>query len=132
MSTCIVGCKLPHGLNIDLDVGGRKVPFTLKGRNASRIIGGYGLTTGVPKDAFVAWLESHKEFPYVRNQYLFVHNDMAGARAHARDNEKLRTGMEPIDPLDVKRVGHALSPEDVKKLAQQRAENPDRNRQIIE
>lgn len=132
MSTCIVGCKLPHGLNVQLKVSGSLVPFALKGRNAARIIGGYGLTQGVPRDAMADWLDEHKDMPAVRNKFIFMHSDMASARAHARENEKHTTGLEPIDPMDSKRVGHSISPEDAKKLTQQRAENPDRNRQIVE
>lgn len=120
---CIVGCKLPHGLRIQLG----NAFYDLKGRNASRIIGGYGLTTGVPTDAFAKWLEDHKDFKYVRNGLVFMQGDMASARAQARDGNSVRSGLEPIDPM-----AKDITPEDAKKLAQQRAENPDRNRQIVE
>lgn len=129
MDTVTVGCKLPHGLKIDL--AGVPKPVTLAGGNSARIIGGYGMTPGVPKEAFVKWLADHSTTPYVINGAVFMvdSGDKKSAIAQAKEKRDERTGFEPIDPA--KSPG-GLAPEDAKVLAKQRAENPDRNRQVDE
>lgn len=129
METCIVGCKLPHGLKINLP--GVDKPVTLKGRNSSRIIGGYGLTPGVPKEAFTEWLVSHSWAEYVKNGSVFMEDNEKRARDKAKEMRTERTGMEPIDPLKG-RPGLVVEDVDKKKLAEARAANPDRNRSIDE
>jgi len=127
METCIVGCKLPNGLKINLP--GVPDPVTLKGANAARIVGGYGMTPGIPKEAMERWIAEHKDFTYVRNGAVFMERSDKDARAVAKERRGERTGFEPVDPA---KGPAALSPEDAKVLARQRAENPDRNRQVDE
>lgn len=125
METCIVGCKLPHGLQIELP--GQPKPIKLNGNNSARIIGGYGITPGIPKEAMEKWIADHKDLAYVRNGSVFVERSEKDARAYARERVAERTGFEAMDP-----AARQLSPEDAKVLAKQRAENPDRNRQVDE
>lgn len=142
METCVVGCKLPHGLNVDLLVkkGDRKrgIPdetqrIPLKGANSARVLGGFGITAGVPKAAFEAWLLSKSRMAFVRNGSVFMVKDEASARDAARERKNERTGFEGIDPLKA-----TVAPEgddDAKarrKLREQQAQNPDRNRSIDE
>ena len=127
METCIVGCKLPHGLNINL--AGVSEPVVLKGANASRILGGHGMTSGVPKEAFAKWLADHQWLPAVRNGSVFTVDNDKSARSVAKERRNERTGFEAVDPA---KAPNGLTPENAKTLAQQRAENPDRNRQIDE
>lgn len=97
--TVTVGCKLPHGLILDLTVPGqppRRV--RIRGRNAARIIGGYGITPGVPKAFWDEWRKKNAALPFVKNELIFAEADAASARDHAKDNEKLTTGLEAIDP----------------------------------
>lgn len=143
METCIVGCKLPHGLDIDLDVKkddkGVMIDskrMTLKGANAVRILGGYGVTRGVPKASFLQWLKDHATTPFILNGSVFMVTDEASARDRAKEGGDA-TGLEQIDPLKSKKAT-GLQPlgEDDKAAAQalaaQRAENPLRHRQIDE
>lgn len=130
-TTCVVGCKLPHGLRVDLKVGAEVIQIELKGRNAARIVGGYGMTANVPADAFDVWMDEHKHFPYVRNGFVFKHSDMASARAHAKEMRNERTRLEPLDPT-AEKGGLKHDDESLKNLRHQRATNPDRNRQIVE
>jgi hypothetical protein len=137
METCIVGCRLPHGLNVDLLVkkGDKKrgIPdetqrLVIKGANSARIMGGHGITTGVPKEAFTKWLASKASLAYVRNGSVWVVDNAASARSVAAERKGERTGFEGIDPLKSK----GISPEDAKVLERQRAENPARGRQVDE
>lgn len=126
-TTVVMGCKLPNGLIIEH--GGRR--FTLKGSNAARIVGGYGLTEGVPKDFAEAWLKSHADLGTVKNGLVFIQTSESSAKAAAKERRDVKTGLEPIDPLkappgiDVDKAAQAA-------LRKQQAENPDRNRQQVE
>lgn len=140
MSTCVVGCKLPHGLLIELMIGGKLERVQLNGNNAKRIIGGYGLTQNVPLEPFQKWMAEHKDFKYVRNKHVFIEttSDRAESMAKELRNEKsARTGMEPLNPFarDHK-LQHGLTTDEERAARrdydQQRANNPDRNRQISE
>ncbi|WP_096978830.1 hypothetical protein [Escherichia coli] len=90
--TIVVGCKLPNGLIIEQD----GYTVTLNGANAANVIGGYGLTDGVDKEAFEKWLEVHKEQPYVKNELVFAQSKAASARDKARENTKVKTGLEGL------------------------------------
>lgn len=133
METCIVGCKLPHGLIVDLnptydDKGRIKTSdrLTLKGANSAIVMGGFGVTQGVPREAFQAWVVEHKASPYVMNGSVFVVTTEASARAQATEKRTERTGFEQIDPAKKSALtaGLDMDPAALKALAQQRAENP--------
>jgi hypothetical protein len=126
METCVVGCKLPNGLQINL--AGVNGPTILKGNNATRIVGGYGLTAGVPKEAMQAWLLDHADMPAVRHKLVFIQDDTKRAESAAKEMRKERTGLEPLDPLASK----TITPAERAVLLKQRADNPSRNRQIVE
>lgn len=133
-NTCIVGCKLPHGLHLELKAkDGRVRRFTLKGNNDSRIVGGYGLTDGVPTEFMTEWLRRNAEHPAVKNGMVFMHNDPRSAEAHAKERRGILTGLEPLDPIaEVKNKRIQLDAEGEKAYRKQVAENPMRNRQIVE
>jgi len=138
METVVVGCKLPHGLQIDLPISGAIERIHLRGNNDARIIGGYGLTPNVPADAFKQWLLNHKDFKYVRKGMVFIESDMARARSRAKEmRNEAKTGMEPLNPFAAShKLSHGLDAADQAKSRReydaQRANNPDRNRQIVE
>lgn len=102
----VVGCKLPNGLVCELGKPGdddyRAV--RLNGANSMRVVTldgsntGYGLTE-VPRDFWDAWVKKHKRLDFVRKGMVFAANDEASARAMAQENAKLRTGLEPLDPM---------------------------------
>lgn len=133
-TTCVIGCKLPHGLVCELTNSNKEtIRYTLKGANSARIIGGYGLTEGVPRDFFEQWLRKNSKHPAVVQGSVFMHTSTASAIDHAKDNRKVLTGLEPINPLvEASRRGLEMDDEDKRAYLKQVAENPDRNRQIVE
>lgn len=132
-TTCVVGCKLPHGLHLDLKGKDGTVRFTLKGNNASRIVGGYGLTENIPTDFMTEWLKRNKDHPAVKAGAVFMHTDGASAEARAKEGRSNTTGFEAIDPIaEAKRKRIDMDPEAAKLYEQQKAENPARNRQQVE
>jgi len=120
-NTVTVCCKLPSGLVLELDELRREVPaggskeidvwrptgktVRICGSNAShpdssfpgRVIGGYGLTE-VPEDFWDAWLAQHKGYPPLLNGSLFAQPTPDRATSQAKDQAKVKTGMEPMDP----------------------------------
>lgn len=92
--TVIVGCKLPHGL--EAQIAGKTV--VLNGSNSATIIGGYGLTQGVDKDGFEAWLLAYADLPYVKNELVFAQESAKSAAAQATENAAEKTGLEGLDP----------------------------------
>jgi hypothetical protein len=121
MPTCVVGCKLPNGLQVRLGekhesvgegrdaqlvVSGGGKALHLKGsqhRDADGIpiaIGGFGFTPGVDADLMSAWLDQHKDFAPVKAGMIFVEKDMASAKAKAREMAGETNGFERLDPED--------------------------------
>lgn len=94
MSTVTIGCKLPHGLIIEL--GGKSVE--LAGTNSSNVIGGHGITEGVDKSFFDKWLSQNKGAAAVRNGLIFAHEKANSAKAEAKEKEENKNGFEGIDP----------------------------------
>ncbi len=104
----MVACKLPHGLKITLNEKtesdeGKPIwkptenSVTLAGRNASQIIGGYGLTP-VNADFWDAWLAQNKNFKALKAGMIFAEPRKDRAMSRAADQKALPTGSEPIDP----------------------------------
>lgn len=62
-----------------------------------RIIGGYGITTGIPRDFWDRWLAANKDADYVRNRLVFAVGDEERAVSVAREQAEIRSGLEPID-----------------------------------
>lgn len=62
------------------------------------IVGGFGLTTGIPKDFWETWYEQNKDTPLVKSGLVFAHSQELSARSIAKERETLRSGLEPIDP----------------------------------
>ncbi|QHC34151.1 hypothetical protein [Komagataeibacter xylinus] len=88
-----VGCKLPNGLV--LRSGEHKV--VLSGANSSRVIGGYGLTS-VPSDLWEDWAKRHADTPFIKKRIVFAQATPAKAEGQAKEQEGVRTGLEPLDP----------------------------------
>lgn len=92
--TVTVGCKLPQGLEIQ--VGDKTA--VLNGLNQSAIIGGHGITEGVDKELFDAWMIQRKDSAVVKNGFVFAHEKLASAQAEARNRQSNKTGLEGLDP----------------------------------
>lgn len=133
--TYIVGCKLPHGLHLELFAPDGKVieAHKINGNNSRRIIGGYGLTDGIPRGFMDEWLERNANHPAVLNQSIFIHTNAKSAESAAKERRKERTGLEALDPIgEAKKRGLVLDSDAERDYRKQQAENPDRNRQIQE
>lgn len=133
--TVTVGCKLPHGLILDLKVGGELVRHTLKGANAARIIGGYGITENIPADFMEQWLKKNAKHPAVANGSIFLHNDTKSAESIARERREIDTGLGAIDPIKSGMLRGEDGKDDTAALANYnklKRENPARNAQIQE
>jgi hypothetical protein len=93
MATVTVGCKLPHGLIIDVE--GKKVK--LNGANTSLVIGGYGLTP-VEKDFFDAWLKLSANTVVVKRGLIFAQETQTKARDQAKEQAEVKSGLEGLNP----------------------------------
>lgn len=68
--------------------------------------GGYGLTFDVDASFWDAWLAQNQNYPPVKNGLIFATTkDKAASRA--REQEEIRSGLEPIDP---EKPGRNLKP----------------------
>lgn len=91
-----------NGTAIDLgEVGRGNLP-------RHRIAGGFALTAGIPKDFWERWLEQNRRSDLVRNNLVFCHATEEGAFSMGLEREKLKSGLEPLDPdnppADVRRI----------------------------
>lgn len=92
--TVTIGCKLPHGLH--MDVGDQRV--TINGLNTTEIVGGHGLTFGVPKALWEQWKRDHKDAEFVKRGLVFAQGKTDSAIAEAKEKKDNRSGFEGIDP----------------------------------
>lgn len=121
--TVYVGCRLPHGLVLQLTephegyenvMGGGSRKFMIHRRTGESIklhgivvapgqtpkwpiVNGAAITK-VPADFWEKWLEQNKSLDVVKNRLVFAQATMDSARSEARELRKERTGMEPINP----------------------------------
>lgn len=93
MATITVGCKLPHGIHMDLD--GKRV--TLNGANSAAVIGGHGITENVDKEFFDKWVGQRKDTPMIKNGLIFAHDRAVNAQAEAKEKAGNKTGFEGLD-----------------------------------
>lgn len=108
-----IGCKLPHGFIMELiEAGPMLMPTLVPGKRVT-ISGANSLkvhlsspnpgehryaVTMVEEEFALKWFEANKTLPFVKNGQVFVEKKEGEARAHARANETVKTGIEPIDP----------------------------------
>lgn len=109
MATVTVGCKLPHGLH--LDVNDKRI--TLLGVNSSAVIGGHGITEGVDKDLFDRWMVLNKDAAAVKSGLIFAHEKASNTQAEAKEKINNKSGFEGLDP---KAPSPGIKPDDSMKL----------------
>jgi hypothetical protein len=135
-SRVIVGCKLPNGLHLDLkDKSGEVRRVTINGANSARIVGGYGLTHDVDAEFMTDWFKRNHKHPAVLNRSIFIHAEEASARAIAKEQAEVTTGLQAIDPVKAGMLNNEndeVDKKELKKFREMQAKNPDRNRQIEE
>lgn len=118
-----VGCKLPHGLIMEvpepgtmegidpvsgrvIKVQGRKPSpvgerYILKGANSMRrsdkAQGQFPYAiTAIPKEFWERWLARYKDAPFVKNGFVFMEPSLKDAQASAKEKLKEATGMEAM------------------------------------
>lgn len=105
-ATITVGCKLPHGLKLEIglptDEGYAFV--ILAGANTSRVINGWGVTK-VNRDFWNKWLSTHKNAPYIKSGAVFAHEDDSSVRDSCEVSPGPATGFERLDPSKALPVG---------------------------
>jgi|GEM_PF-4918881 len=108
----IVGCKLPHGHTIEFNgetiaLNGANVGFD--GDNPWKMdafpdsplrTSGVGLTTleGKQADAFKAWYDAHKTGGPIASGAIFFSDTAAAAQKEAKSREKVKSGIDALDP----------------------------------
>ena len=93
----IVACKLPHGLHLDIDTPDGVQRITLAGGNSDNVVGGYGITENVDSALLEQWIKKNGSHPMLKNNQMFVTNNMGDARAKADEQSEILTGFEGID-----------------------------------
>jgi hypothetical protein len=119
----MVGCKLPHGLIMEvpepgtmesvdpntgkvLKIQGRKPApigerFILKGANSMRTRSGaqgqfpYAITP-IPRAFWERWIARHKDSEFVKKGFVFAEDSMRDAQASAKEKLPETTGMEAM------------------------------------
>ena len=76
------------------------MPRSVEGAVASRarIVSGYAVTDGVPKDLWEAWIEAHKNSAVVKNHCIFAYEKPGMGDGDAREHKEALTGLEPFQP----------------------------------
>lgn len=131
-TTVVMGCKMQHGIKMELGRPGQPGyrTYTINGANSSRVYGGFGLTPGIPKDFATKWLADNEHMTFVARGLVYMEGDEAGAIDKAKERKSERSGLEAWNPLvgaDGKPVPKdQIDPNYVKQVA----ENPQRQRSI--
>lgn len=118
-----VGCRLPHGLKLQLTkpreevenvLGGGVRKFVIHRRTGDvyklhgialqpgqvpsfPIVNGAAITK-IPAAFWAKWLEQNESLDVVKNRLVFAQSTMDSARSEAHELKKEKTGMEPINP----------------------------------
>jgi len=96
-----VGCKLPHGLLMEMGKRGNEdyKAVQLRGCQSSRIVGGFGMTE-VSEEFMTAWLKKYSKAPFVKKGMVFIMPDAASAADVAKERSEIKTGFERLNPKD--------------------------------
>jgi len=71
----------------------------LFGKNpAYPVVAGFALTPNVDADFFKEWEKQNQDHEAVKAGLIFAYDKPADVEACAKDHEKQRSGLEPIDP----------------------------------
>ncbi len=127
--TVLVGCKLPHGIYLDLYDGMNlrarvKLPGIMtfkiptdpprKFQNPEVVLG--HTMTAVPRKHWEEWLEKNKRHPSVVNGFVYAAKNETEAKAVAREHERETTGFEQVDPraLGVEKLSDDPRPKELR------------------
>lgn len=109
---CVVGCKLPHGLELQLYKPREKLapgetpeplepigdPIILAGSNQEGAVGGFGLTENVDAAAFGEWMRTNQRLQAVRAGLIWAEDTLDKARDKARERAAVLSGFEGLNP----------------------------------
>jgi hypothetical protein len=70
----------------------------MNGEMPRQIAGGFGLTTGIPKEFWEKWHKQNEPTDLVKNSLVFSYSSLEGARAQAKEKMGIKSGLEPFDP----------------------------------
>lgn len=139
--TVTVMCKMPNGMILHLQepfeeseqtpngvrqvkrwrkigepvyVAGPAMPVGIPNPPKKNIVGGYAMTRNVPAEFWEKWLAQNKDAPYVANGIIFAQPTRDAAEEKAEEQEKVLSGLEPLDPsFEVLRDG-SIKPNDAR------------------
>ena len=108
--TVTVACKLPNGIVLDIrdEVGVTLKAVTLNGSRhrvrpdgmpifAWEVHGGYGLTPNVDQEFWDEWSKSNATYGPFKQGLIFALPKLDSAISKAREQEELKTGLEPLN-----------------------------------
>lgn len=100
--TCTIGCKLPTGFLMELGSKERDNyrAIKLNGINSAKIVGGFGITYGVPTELYDMWAKANAGRTMFKNGLIFKveGRDDASVSDMAKTLKDQKTGMERLDP----------------------------------
>lgn len=70
-----------------------------------QVLGGYALTPGVPADFWAEWLQQNADSELVKNGLIFASERREMAEGEAREKVEIKSGLEPLDPQNLPKVG---------------------------
>jgi hypothetical protein len=89
-----------NGFSVDLGEMAQGIP------PEHQIVGGYGLTHGIPRDFAEEWFKQNSQLSLVKNRLIFMEANEQRGRSHAKELKSLQCGIQPIDPSNpAERVG---------------------------
>lgn len=128
MATVTVGCKLAHGLIMELIGEGhlmQPAPLSeqraeIKGANSLRVKGTNPLNgqiayTTVDKALADEWFKRNKGLRFVKDGSVFMQESASAAQSEGKSRAELKTGFEPLDPTNL-RPGMQADKEHLKRL----------------
>jgi len=62
------------------------------------IVGGFGITNGVPREVWDKWYKDNEKSALVQNRVIFVADNESAAKGIAMETASVKSGFEPIDP----------------------------------
>jgi hypothetical protein len=81
-----------NGFSIDLGAMAGGIPPD------HEIVGGFGLTHGIPRDFAEAWFAQNDKSDLVKKGLVFMAGREQMARGQAKEHASLKCGIEPLDP----------------------------------
>jgi hypothetical protein len=96
MALVFVGCKLPHGLRLELP----GVPdVVLRGANSGKFMHlGYGITR-VDGEFMARWVKQNAKLNFLKNNMIWVANTEADVHVEAVEMTNEKHGLEQLDPM---------------------------------